>query len=221
MLPDFLQMVSLLTDQDQEETDAVSPITLMTIHAAQGLEFRAVFVVGLEENLFPSEMAAEEGNIEEERRLFYVAITRAIDRLYLTWSHSRMRFGRFENNQRSRFLPEIDSRYLTSNKKQSSLLFGSQHRESQPRSVQRTIPTPESRPALRPVRAYQSSYTSQTPLPQGNQLSVGTCIEHPRFGIGTIMALEGTGLDTKATVDFENAGRKQLLLRFAKFTIKK
>ena len=221
LLPDFLQMVSLLTDQDQEETDAVSPITLMTIHAAKGLEFRAVFVVGLEENLFPSEMAAEEGNIEEERRLFYVAITRAIDRLYLTWSHSRMRFGRFENNQRSRFLREIDSRYLTSNKKQSSLLFGSQHRESQPRPVQRTIPVPESRPALRPVRAYQSSYTSQTPLPQGNQLSVGTCIEHPRFGIGTIMALEGTGLDTKATVDFENAGRKQLLLRFAKFTIKK
>ena len=229
--------------------DGGGPITLMTVHAAKGLEFPVVFVVGLEENLFPSEMAIEEGNIEEERRLFYVAVTRAAQRLYLTWSHSRMRFGKFENNQRSRFLREVDGQYL---KGQTSLSSApSPHRrddvssslgrvrersftthsggtngvgrQSTP-SRSETIGTGrQSTPtngSLRPVRSYQSSFTASSPLPSQQSVSVGQRVEHARFGMGTVVALEGTGLDTKATVDFDNAGRKQLLLRFARFIVK-
>ncbi len=226
-LADFLQMVSLLTDQDSKAEEHVPTITLMTIHAAKGLEFPVVFIVGLEENLFPSEMAVNEGNIEEERRLFYVAITRAAERLFLTWSHSRMRFGKFENNQRSRFVQEIDSRYLSSARKESSLLFGASRTE-------RTVsPAPASRPvqsespavsspassSYRPMRSVQSSFTAATALPAEQQIQVGNRIEHSRFGRGIVVAIEGTGLDTKATVQFENAGQKQLLLRFAKFKV--
>lgn len=227
-LADFLQMVSLLTDQDSKAEEHVPTITLMTIHAAKGLEFPVVFIVGLEENLFPSEIAVNEGNIEEERRLFYVAITRAAERLFLTWSHSRMRFGKFENNQRSRFVQEIDARYLSSARKESSLLFGASRtartvssapvsRPVQPASP--TVSAPAASPSYRPMRSVQSSFTASTALPTEQQIQVGNHIEHSRFGRGIVVAIEGTGLDTKATVQFENAGQKQLLLRFAKFKV--
>lgn len=227
-LADFLQMVSLLTDQDSKTEEHVPTITLMTIHAAKGLEFPVVFIVGLEENLFPSEMAVNEGNIEEERRLFYVAITRAAERLFLTWSHSRMRFGKFENNQRSRFVQEIDARYLSSARKESSLLFGASRTArtvssapiSRPvQSVSPTVSAPAASPSYRPMRSVQSSFTASTALPTEQQIQVGNHIEHSRFGRGIVVAIEGTGLDTKATVQFENAGQKQLLLRFAKFKV--
>ena len=230
-LSDFLQMVSLLTDRDKEREDESECITLMTLHAAKGLEFPIVFIVGLEENLFPSEMAIDEGNVEEERRLFYVGVTRAAERLFLTWSHSRMRFGRFENNRRSRFVGEIDSRYLVNGgKSRGSLMFG---RSSAPRqqdffdaAMRRTTnvaPATERREdaapqrRMRPVANYQSPYTASKSLSPDASLKVGDHIEHTRFGLGTVTAIEGTGLDTKATVQFENAGSKQLLLRFAKF----
>ena len=242
-LADFLQSVSLMTDADKQLPEDGACITLMTIHSAKGLEFPVVFVVGLEENLFPSEMAIEEGNIEEERRLFYVATTRAQTRLFLTWSHSRVRYGKFQNNQRSRFLNEIDSQYLTTSKPKSSLLFGRDKEDnasstrggreaahpspftpnpspftSKP-STNRT-PTPVvPPPTMRPVRSVQSPFTESTPLPSANQVSVGARIEHVRFGRGVVTALEGSGLDTKATVQFENAGQKQLLLRFARFKV--
>lgn len=235
-LADFLQSVSLMTDADKQLPEDGACITLMTIHSAKGLEFPVVFVVGLEESLFPSEMAIDDGNIEEERRLFYVATTRAQSRLYFTWSHSRVRYGKFQNNQRSRFLNEIDSQYLTSAKPKSSLLFGREKEErpssshhhsvtpslhssftSKP-STDRTTPvTPP--PSMKPVRSMQSPFTGSTPLPSGNQVSVGSKIEHVRFGRGVVTALEGSGLDTKATVVFENAGQKQLLLRFARFKV--
>ncbi|MBP5513592.1 MAG: UvrD-helicase domain-containing protein [Bacteroidaceae bacterium] len=235
-LADFLQSVSLMTDADKQLPEDGACITLMTIHSAKGLEFPVVFVVGLEESLFPSEMAIDEGNIEEERRLFYVATTRAQSRLYFTWSHSRVRYGKFQNNQRSRFLNEIDSQYLTSAKPKSSLLFGREKEErpssshhhsitsslhssftSRP-STDRTTPvTPP--PSMKPVRSMQSPFTGSTPLPSGSQVSVGSKIEHVRFGRGVVTALEGSGLDTKATVVFENAGQKQLLLRFARFKV--
>lgn len=234
LLTEYLQNIVLLTDQDKDEAGNQPRITLMTIHAAKGLEFPVVFIVGMEENLFPSEMAVEEGNIEEERRLFYVAITRAASRLFLTWSHSRMRFGKFENNQRSRFIREIDKQFLsksqplggslfsgstpaspqTLNKSASLGDFGSQHKtENEP-----VAKTPNA--SLRPVRSYQSDYTAKTPLQsEAGELQVGSRIEHSRFGRGVVTAIEGTGLDTKAVVEFENAGQKQLLLRFARFTV--
>lgn len=223
LLSDFLQMVSLLTDQDVKTSEGNSVITLMTIHAAKGLEFPVVFVVGMEENLFPSEMAVEEGNIEEERRLFYVAVTRAAERLFLTWSHSRMRFGKFENNQRSRFLREIDSKYLSVSPKTGRSLFPTSSRplasHSSPLTSHPLPLTPHPSSPLRPVRSVQSSFTAATSLPDNRCLKVGQRVEHSRFGRGDVVAVEGTGLDTKATIQFENAGRKQLLLRFAQFTV--
>ena len=175
-------------------------------------------------------MAIEEGNIEEERRLFYVATTRAQTRLFLTWSHSRVRYGKFQNNQRSRFLNEIDSQYLTTSKPKSSLLFGRDKednasstrggREAAHPSPFTPHPSPTGqRGTMRPVRSMQSPFTESTPLPSANQVSVGARIEHVRFGRGVVTALEGSGLDTKATVEFENAGQKQLLLRFARFKV--
>jgi len=241
LLSDFLQTVTLLTDQDRDkanEQDGEGTVTLMTVHAAKGLEFPVVFIVGMEDGLFPSEMALDSGNIEEERRLFYVALTRAEERVFLTWSHSRMRFGRFENNQRSPFLREIDTCYLTSSKRETGsllgpsatdaflrrsksqkTLFGDSLKESPMHSPDPKSKTPEST-SIRPLRSYQSEFTSKTPLSSGNDsIHVGTRIEHIRFGLGTVTAIEGTGLDTKATVLFDNAGQKQLLLRFAKFTV--
>ena len=217
LLPDFLQTVVLLTDADKQLPQDGQTITLMTVHAAKGLEFRAVFVVGLEEDLFPSEMAQEEGNVEEERRLFYVAVTRAEERLFLTWSHSRMRYGKFQNNQCSRFLREVPAQYLRSQKRESSLLFGSS-RPSVPSRPEVQRPVPSQRP-LRPVRQVQSSFTAAAPLPSGQQVSVGAHVEHARFGRGVVTAIEGSGMDVKATVDFENSGRKQLLLRFARLQV--
>jgi len=217
LLPDFLQTVVLLTDADKQLPQDGQTITLMTVHAAKGLEFRAVFVVGLEEDLFPSEMAQEEGNVEEERRLFYVAVTRAEERLFLTWSHSRMRYGKFQNNQCSRFLREVPAQYLSSQKRESSLLFGSS-RPSVPSRPEVQCPVPSQRP-LRPVRQVQSSFTAAAPLPSGQQVSVGAHVEHARFGHGVVTAIEGSGMDVKATVDFENSGRKQLLLRFARLQV--
>ncbi len=237
LLTEYLQNVVLLTDQDKEEQSGPSPITLMTIHAAKGLEFPVVFIVGLEENLFPSEMAVEEGNIEEERRLFYVAITRAAQRLFLTWSHSRMRFGKFENNQRSRFVGEIDRRFLASsnspsheaNKPHESHKPNESHKPYEPHrphaSFEPHAPfesqsAPSHTASLRPMRSFQSQFTASAPLSgDASQIQVGSRIEHPRFGKGTVTAIEGTGLDTKAVVQFDNAGQKQLLLRFARFTL--
>ncbi len=235
LLPEYLQNIALLTDQDTDDAEAVSRITLMTVHAAKGLEFPVVFVVGMEENLFPSEMAIEEGGIEEERRLFYVAVTRAADRLFLTWSHSRMRFGRFENNQRSRFIREVDRQYLsTPSNAGSSIIFGGNSDNNANPFASRTGMRPmftdkpfepsllqqESPRRLTSVSSFTSPHTASAPLPSGKGVpQIGVRIEHARFGRGVVTAIEGNGLDTKVTVLFDNAGQKQLLLRFAKFTI--
>ena len=238
LLTEYLQNIALLTDQDKDEEEAVPRITLMTVHAAKGLEFPVVFIVGLEENLFPSEMAIEEGGIEEERRLFYVAITRAAQRLFLTWSHSRMRFGRFENNQRSRFLHEIDKQYLTRSSSSPAAApnptparftpsfahSGFSSPTSTTRATSHTsshsATSPANAPRLSSLSRFQSEHTATAPLPDGaGNLQVGNRIEHSRFGRGVVKKIEGTGLDTKATVEFDNAGQKQLLLRFARFTV--
>jgi len=246
---EYLQMVSLISDLDKTDDDDTPKVTLMTIHSAKGLEFKVVFVTGLEEELFPSKQAIESHNVEEERRLCYVAMTRAMDRLFLSWSHTRIRFGHFENNERSRFLREIDKRYLTSKQNLGSLMDGrwtsrSSEREEKPRNPfssvgrnpvsrpgfsrpeQRPTPTPLPRPtsaehrpsSLKRVSSVTSEYTASAKLPDNQTLKVGDKINHGRFGIGMVTDIAGSGLDTKATVNFETAGTKQLLLRFAKFT---
>ena len=128
-----------------------------------------------------------------------------------------MRYGKFQNNQCSRFLREVPAQYLSSQKRESSLLFGSSRPSVPSRpEVQRSVPS--QRP-LRPVRQVQSSFTAAAPLPSGQQVSVGAHVEHARFGRGVVTAIEGSGMDVKATVDFENSGRKQLLLRFARLQV--
>ena len=209
----YLQEVSLLSDVDE---DNVLPkeegvVTLMTIHAAKGLEFRAVFVVGMEEELFPSPMALETPmGLEEERRLCYVAMTRAEEFLTFTTSKSRFRYGKVEQMEPSRFLQEIGL-YGTSRREESRL---QQHPQIQ---MRRPVVAPA--PAA-PRRLSSVAEVAGTGVKKDAQVSVvvGDVIVHERFGRGRVIATADTGMDAKATVEFENAGVKQLLLRFAKFT---
>ena len=229
-LNDFLQEVALLTDLDSEGDEDQPKVTLMTIHAAKGLEFPTVFVVGLEENIFPSPMCINSmRELEEERRLLYVAITRAEKHCILTCAQNRFRYGRMEFDTPSRFIKDIDPRLLrvegsgagisshTSSSSQTS--FTSRTSYTRPVQNPRPVATQfvaDVKPRLVPVRR-------ETPAPQSAigdiGLKEGNVIEHQRFGIGTVIKIEGSGENTKATVAFKNAGTKQLLLKFAKYTI--
>ncbi len=220
-LSDFLQEVVLLTDLDSEDGDEQPKVTLMTIHAAKGLEFATVFVVGLEENIFPSPMCTESmRGLEEERRLLYVAITRAEKHCILTCAQNRFRYGRMEFDSPSRFIKDIDPNLLrvegSGNTSQTS--YSGYRRPTQnPRPVATQF-VADPKPRLMPVR-------QMAPAPQSVigdiGLHEGNVIEHQRFGIGTVTKVEGSGENTKATVVFRNAGPKQLLLKFAKYTIVK
>ena len=231
-LSDFLQEVALLTDLDSEGDKDQPKVSLMTIHAAKGLEFPTVFVVGLEENIFPSPMCVNTmRELEEERRLLYVAITRAEKHCILTCAQNRFRYGRMEYDTPSRFIKDIAPNLLKvegnagmSGFKDSGLSRESNSsRDSRYSRVSVQNPRPvatqfvaDPKPRLMPVR-------KETPRPQsaiGNiGIKEGNVIEHQRFGIGTVIKVEGSGENTKATVAFKNAGTKQLLLKFAKYTI--
>ena len=227
-LPDFLQEVALLTDLDSDSGDADDKVSLMTIHAAKGLEFPTVFVVGLEENIFPSPMCINSmRELEEERRLLYVAITRAEKHCILTCAQNRWRYGRMEYDTPSRFIRDIEPSLLqvegsapgiAAKSSPRPISFNVQRQTSQnPRPVATQF-VADPKPRLVPVR-------HEAPRPQsaiGNiGLQAGNVIEHQRFGVGTVIRVEGTGENTKATVEFKNAGTKQLLLKFAKYTILK
>ena len=272
-LTDFLQEVALLTDLDSDEGDSNDKVTLMTIHSAKGLEFPTVFVVGLEENIFPSPMCTNSmRELEEERRLLYVAITRAEKHCILTCAQNRFRYGRMEYDTPSRFIKDIDPELLAVHSEAGggNSFFGSSSRKPRsfesegpewmqnPRPVAtqfKADPKPRAvapRQPEKPVdpfgdgfkRLYQQQSgkplsTSGTSTPGGNfrpvnravpprpmasdapvgDLREGNTIEHQRFGIGTVIKIEGTGENRKATVEFRNTGTKQLLLKFAKFKI--
>ena len=243
-LPDFLQEVALLTDLDSEEGDENDKVTLMTIHSAKGLEFPTVFVVGLEENIFPSPMCTNSmRELEEERRLLYVAITRAEKHCILTCAQNRFRYGRMEYDTPSRFIRDIDPELLdvqsetgggeSSYRRPSG---GSRSPEwmQNPRPVAtqfRADPKPRAVAPRQPEKPvdpfgpnFKRVYNAVAPRPMASDPSAGDLregcrIEHQRFGIGTVLKIEGTGENTKATVEFRNAGTKQLLLKFAKFKI--
>ena len=208
-LGDFLGMASLATDQDQKDDDmqAQERVTLMTAHAAKGLEFNNIFVVGVEEDLFPSSMAQGSlREVEEERRLLYVAITRAKSFCMLSYASSRFRNGQTVLPRPSRFLADIDENYLRRSDGRSS---GS--------------PSPYKAPEMRPM-GNMSPYRpaprpASAPAPSAEGLSVGRRLEHPKFGQGTIAAIDNSMADTRIVVDFDSAGRKTLLLKFAKFTL--
>ena len=221
LLTNYLQEVALITDIEDSEDNSSEKLPMMTIHSAKGLEFRVVFVVGVEENLFPSPMASSARDLEEERRLFYVAITRAKEQCYISYALNRYIYGRPSFDSPSRFLRELDPQYVQRNRtdesskpvvtlRQPSSLFNVQ---SSMFNVQSSKPRQQVRISSAPQASVSQSATSQ------GTLHVGSRIKHSRFGCGTVTALNGTGLDAKATVQFDNVGTKQLLLRFAQFTI--
>ncbi len=214
----FLQEIALLTDndRDKDETDAV---TLMTIHSSKGLEFKQVFVVGMEEDLFPSQMMMQSReDLEEERRLFYVATTRAMDRLYLTYALTRYRFGRLLNCEPSRFLEEIDPGCIRVNKRFTASPAGSLRTESvEPRSGFIGI---KKNPSVRPMTTAKVHTPSPDFKPSNtNNLQEGMKVEHPKFGFGLVQRIEIEGINKKATIIFDNFGEKVLLLSFAKLRI--
>ena len=228
---DYLSEVSLMTDQDNETEEDVEKVTLMTVHSAKGLEFDAVFIVGLEEHLFPSDMCGDdERQIEEERRLLYVAMTRARKYLTLLFATTRFRYGNVDFCTPSRFLKDIDSRYLnmssegiksswsSSNVPLGTVLFGSNQNK-----------TFESKPSFEPKRTVpngtfqkvtESMLRDSAPA-QSSALKVGNVIEHERFGIGSVISIEGSGDNTKARIKFLNVGEKTLLLKFARYKVLK
>ncbi len=267
-LPDFLQEVALLTDLDSDDGDSNDKVVLMTVHAAKGLEFPTVFVVGLEENIFPSPMCTNSlRELEEERRLLYVAITRAEKHCILTCAQNRFRYGRMEYDTPSRFIRDIDPELLqihseaggadgygavqrkaynrydggaygtgTTGGYSRSSRFESEGPEwmQNPRPVAtqfKADPKPRAvapRKPEKPVDPFGSNfkrvYNAVAPRPMAtdpsaSELHEGVRIEHMRFGVGTVVRIEGTGENTKATVEFTNAGTKQLLLKFAKFKV--
>ena len=250
-LTDYLQDVALLTDADSEGEKDEPRVSLMTIHAAKGLEFATVFVVGLEENIFPSPLAAVSvRELEEERRLLYVAITRAEKHCILTNAKNRFRYGKMEFDNPSRFIDEIDASLIEGGEETPESSFGGGYGGRMPwdrdrsgyrRDYQNAKPVAsqfiaDPKPGFKSVRAVNAvhrimgdtassssvalagSSASKASSAAGS-LSEGCRIEHQRFGIGTVLKIEGTGENTKATVEFQNAGTKQLLLKFAKFTI--
>ena len=265
-LTDYLQDVALLTDADSEGEKDEPRVSLMTIHAAKGLEFATVFVVGLEENIFPSPLAAiSVRELEEERRLLYVAITRAEKHCILTNAKNRFRYGKMEFDNPSRFIDEIDASLIEGGEEAPESSFGGERssfggygsssrygsdggyggrmpwdrdRSGYRRDYQNSKPVAsqfmaDPKPGFKSVRAVNAvhrimgdtassssvaSSVSNASSAAGS-LTEGCRIEHQRFGIGTVLKIEGTGENTKATVEFQNAGTKQLLLKFAKFTI--
>ena len=245
-LIDFLSEVSLPTDQDSDKEGDGEKVTLMTVHSAKGLEFRNVFVVGMEENLFPSGMAGDSPRaMEEERRLFYVAITRAEEHCFLSFAKTRFRYGKMEFGSPSRFLRDIDTRFLQLPQEaalgrsidEGAGRFRREMEEGYSRcsSSERFSARPS---ADRPERERPKAQIIAPTVPRnlkkvsGTTLSPssasgagvagvqpGQTIEHERFGLGEVIRVEGTGDNAKATIHFRNAGDKQLLLRFARFKV--
>jgi len=218
-ISEFLEDVALATDLDKDDQDT-NKVALMTIHLAKGLEFPIVYIVGLEENLFPSAMNLNSRNdLEEERRLFYVALTRAEKEAYLSYALSRYRWGKLTDSEPSRFIDEINEEYLD---------ILTSVNENKFRPLVRS--TTNSEPSFNKLR-----FKKLTPKPKGNykklqenssksnlfdnKLVVGNVVEHIRFGKGEVINIEGRGADVKAEIKFENGGLKKLLLRFAKLKI--
>ena len=231
-LAEFLEDVALATDLDKETGDE-DKVALMTVHLAKGLEFPYVFIVGMEEDLFPSAMSMNtRSELEEERRLFYVAITRAEKQAYLTYTQSRYRWGKLIDAEPSRFIDEIDESFLeyltiiTENKYRPLLdadIFGevdkSKLRLRKPISSKPPVSTRvNSIRKLRKIKPATSSAQKNIDAKDLN-ISIGTIVEHVRFGKGSVQKIEGTGADTKAEINFSNGGLKKLLLRFAKLKV--
>ncbi len=230
-LSEFMEDVALATDLDKETGDE-DKVALMTVHLAKGLEFPYVFIVGMEEDLFPSAMSMNtRSELEEERRLFYVALTRAEKQAYLTYAQSRYRWGKLIDAEPSRFIEEIDEEFLdyltpkTENRYKSLLdpsIFDDEYIDKSKlrlkKPKQGVPPKPLGGLSTKKLRKIKPATSTSKNISIPN-LSPGTRVEHIRFGKGKILKVEGTGADTKAEILFENGGLKKLLLRFAKLNV--
>ncbi len=233
---DYLNDVALMSDQDDGDEDKMEKVTLMTVHAAKGLEFDSVCIAGLEENLFPSNMSGDdERQIEEERRLFYVAMTRARKHLMLSYAVSRFKYGNMEFCEPSRFLKDIDSKYFQQpqvemrqawNPRKQPFYGGQEFQR-------KTSPVFDRKPAVNNMtekKPWQKGrmqvvtpemLASHTATSASASLHEGNVIEHERFGIGSVLSIEGSGDSAKARIRFLNVGEKTLLLKFARFKVLK
>lgn len=225
----FLEDVALATDFDKEKSN-IPRVSLMTIHLSKGLEFPFVYIVGLEENLFPSAMSMNtREELEEERRLFYVALTRAEKQAYLSYAQTRYRWGKLVDGEPSRFLEEIDPNFTekiysqnkTINKFVDKNIFSktipNKIRYKKPIQKSKTIP-----PKITPPKKYKKlnpQSTTETINLFDTNLTVGSIVAHQKFGTGKVLNLEGTGANTKAKIEFKTVGIKNLLLKFARLTL--
>ena len=235
-LAEFLEDVALATDFDNEKESDSDSVYLMTIHLSKGLEFPVVFIVGLEEDLFPSALSLNtRSELEEERRLFYVAMTRAEERVVLTYTLSRYRWGKLVDAEPSRFIKEIDEHYIENHITKDDYVFkpmidkGIFGGFDQPKKsvIQKhqttkinTAPSQNQLGKLRKINKIENPRSTSLTT-QIQQLDEGMTVEHDRFGYGRIVLIEGKGSDKKALIDFKGVGQKHLLLRFAKLKIKK
>uniref|UniRef100_UPI00404B608C ATP-dependent helicase n=1 Tax=Gelidibacter sp. TaxID=2018083 RepID=UPI00404B608C len=229
-IAEFLEDVALATDLDADKGDS-DHVALMTIHLAKGLEFPYVYIVGMEEDLFPSAMSMNtRSELEEERRLFYVALTRAEKQAYLTYTLSRYRWGKLIDAEPSRFISEIDDNYLEiltpiDDRRQNPMLsadiFGdiepSQIRFKKP-ALKKEVQPPKFVPPAKLKPLNKANGSAGANLFDG-KLTVGNIVEHMRFGKGEVLKIEGVGADVKAEINFEHGGVKKLLLRFAKLDV--
>ncbi len=210
---EFMQNVALLTDADSDDKEDNNKVVLMTIHAAKGLEFPYVFVVGMEENLFPSmQSVSTRTDLEEERRLFYVAITRAMEKVTLSYAETRYRWGDLTIGEPSRFLEEVDESLLDIPRKAS---IG---RERDFRQTEKSVAKPQMQFRKRNLKPVENSNQPFEASDTSN-LQTGMEVVHPKFGTGKVVAVEGSGPNKKAAVFFPAVGQKKLLLRFAKLKI--
>ena len=239
----YLQQITLLTDADEKDPDA-DTVKLMTIHAAKGLEFSCVFAGGLEENLFPNAMSINtREELEEERRLFYVVITRAKKKLWISYANSRYKFGTLQQNQPSRFLAEIPENYLdlsfAGGAALHSNLSGNKAYTQKSTNNWRTPPSStaaaerkygppptkkSTTPSYLPPKKEVPTVVSHTPSAQFvpsdiSEIVVGKKVEHQKFGFGEVVNIEGASHNPMATILFETNGEKKILLQYAKLRV--
>lgn len=235
-LQEFMQDIALYTDADDKKKEASDSVTLMTIHASKGLEFPYVFIVGMEENLFPSLLALNSRTeLEEERRLFYVALTRGEKKVFLSYSESRYKWGKLQFSEPSRFLSELDPKFIddqtadmllspalntkTDNPKKK-IESTSTTRNFKPKAEGQQTSVPTSTKNLKKMSEVKTQSQIST-NDQSNSITVGMEVFHDRFGRGKVLTMDGLGENKKASVFFNNSGTKTLILRFAKLRILK